>query len=221
MPQTIQVDGKDVEVFTKEELEQQAQAAVSKFKEDNPDVSQDLEKLEAQFAAKEKELEGLKSKDLNFSTLRSQVDGLKKELETKVAAAKKEVLEGVLQDHFNDTVKALSRGDEEVQKKIEFHYKRIQDVAATKEEVNKKLTDAWVLATKPESQDVLNTSVISSGGVARIRPRSGVQQFSPQEKELARKMAASVPGLDIKLEDKDFDRAINITRGERGTFEQI
>lgn len=221
MSQKVEIDGVETEVFTATEVEAQKQAALEAFRKENPDVSQDIDKLEKQIAERETELKKLKEKDMNFGNLRQQVDDLKKDLDTKVSAAKKEVLEGVLQDHFSETLKILSHGDDELQKKIEFHYKRIQDVAATREEVNKKLTDAWTLATRVEQPDALNSSVISSGGVARIRPGSGKSQFSAEEKALAQKMAASVPGLDIKLEDKDFEKPLNITRGGTGSYEQM
>lgn len=195
--------GTDIEVFTADELQQQREAALEEYKTGNPDKSDELAKLQDELKTKEEELTKLKGKDLNFSTLRTQKealekekDDLKKEIDEKIGTAKREILEGVLKDHYLDSLKALAGDDPELQKKIEHEYGRIKDAAATKEEVARKLRDAWVLATKQDDPGALNSAVVSSGGVSRLHIKSD-KKFSPEEVELGRKLG---------LESKDFEK---------------
>ena len=202
--------GVQIEVFTPEEIEADKQAAIEKYKEDNPDKSDEIDSLQAELKNKEEELTKLKNKDFNFANLRSQketaegkIEEIKKEIDTKIESAKKEVLESVMKDHYNETLKILASEDEEFKKKIEFNYKRIQDIPTTKEELTKKLTDALALATKPENLDALNVSVISSGGVSKLNLKSQEKKFTPEEKEFGKKLGSAG---GIKLEDKDFEQ---------------
>ena len=185
MPTEITLeDGTVQTVLSAEEIQAkidaEKQAAIEDYKSKNPDKSEELTKAQ-------EELAKFKEKDLNFGNLRTQkeeaerkVQEILKGVDEKIGTVKKEVLEDVLQDHYNDTIKTLAGGDAELQKKIEFHYKRLTDAATTKEEATKKLTDAFVLATKSDDPGALNASVISSGGVHR----PNIKQTSPVTPEL-------------------------------------
>lgn len=196
MPQTIvDNEGNESEVYTAEELEEQRNEAVETYKAENPDKTEELDALQADLTTAKEELEKAGKKDLNFAELRKQkeaaekkVDDITAQIDEKVGQAKKEVLESVMKDHYNETLLGLAGDDEELKKKVEFQFNRLTDIASTKEEITKKLTDAWVLATKPED-NVLNTSVISSGGVSRMNIRSTEPKFSPEEKAIGRKLA--------------------------------
>ncbi len=208
MPETIHKDGVEIEVFTAEELEAQRQAAIDQYKAENPDKSSELTELQAQLQAKEQELTGLKDKDLNFKNLRVQKEAaekkaeeLVKEIDAKISKAKNEVIEGVMKDHYGETLKALAGDDEDLKKKIEANYKRLGDSATTKDEISRKLRDAWVLTGKVDSQDALNTSVLSSGGVGKLNIKSQKNTFTPEEKDFAKKMAGLA---GITLKDEDF-----------------
>lgn len=197
MPQTIQNDaGEDVEVFTAEELEAQKTAALEEYKTANPDKAEEMAKLQ-------EELAKFKAKDLNFGNLRDQKEGVEKKLadllagvDEKIVTAKKEILEGVLKDHFNETLKSLAGEDAELQKKIELHYNRLTDSAVTKQEVASKLRDAWVLATKQDDPGALSTAVISSGDVSKLPYKSGDKKLSPEEKELGAKFGITAEDLN-------------------------
>lgn len=202
-------DGSEVEVFTADEIEAQRSAAIEEYKVANPDKTVEVTGLQETLKTALEDLDKLKGKDLNFNNLRTakekaeaDVKALKEEIDLKIGAAKKEILEGVMVDHYNDTVKALAGDDVELKKKIEFQYKRLVDSASTKEEVTKKLTDAWVLASKKEDGGAFNTTVISSGGVGNINARSD-KKFSPEEKAFAQKLAESA---GLKLEEADFNK---------------
>lgn len=208
MPTNITLeDGSTIEAYTPEEVEEIKNQATEEQRAE-------IEAKEAELAKANEELEKFRGKDLNFGNLRSQkeaaeaqVKELTKGLDERIKAAqeetRKEILESVLADHKNETLKSLVGEDEELKKKVELHYNRLTDPATTKEEITKKLSDAYFLATKPEGENALTTSVISSGGVAPIRLKPKEGQLSPEEKALAQKLA-DAGGLG-KLEEQDFN----------------
>lgn len=190
-------EGNEVQVVSQEDLETLER-----------EKNEALEKAQEELRLKEEELEKLKSKDLNFSNLRQQkdhaekqVETLKSEIDEKLNNVKKEVFEGVLKDHYSEILKNLSSDDEDLKKKIEFHYNRLNDPATSKSEVDKKLRDAWALATHQDAPNTFNSSVISSGYAAPF-VSSVKKNFSQDEKDLARRMA-SAGGLT--LDEKDFN----------------
>lgn len=205
MSQTIKdADGNDIEVFSNDELEAQKQEAIEQYKAENPDKTDELTALQAELAEKEDLLAKAGDKDKNFVALRKakedaekKVEDILKGVDEKLKTAKKEILEGVMQDHKNDTLKVLSGGDAELEKKLEYHYKRLGDVASTKEEITNKLKDAYVLATKQEAGDISGT-VLGSGGVGRLNIKSNSPKFSPEEKELGAKFGLTDEDLKGK-----------------------
>ena len=216
MPQTItDSGGEEIEVFTSEELKEQQEEAVEKYKEENPDKTEEMEALEKERdEAKSKEeelqkqLDGELDKDKNFANLRKQkeeaeekAEGIEKTIDEKVATVKNEILEGNVKDFKKEQLDELAGDDKELREKIEFHYDRIKDTAVTKEEVSKKLRDSWTLATAGERQEV-SGSAFSSGGATGGKPKAQ-STFSSEEKDLAKKLAEAG---GLKLEDKDFNK---------------
>lgn len=199
MPKTINdTEGNEIEVFTQAELETQKTEAIEQFKKDNPDKADELKTAQ-------EELEKLKGKDMNFANLRAQkeaadkkVEDILKGVDEKVANVKKEVLEGVMKDHYNDTIKNLSGGDKDVEAKIELQYKRIADTAGTKDEIAKKLQDAALLAGVNRGSSFDN-SAFSSGGVSKIKIENK-SPLSEDEKDLLGKLA-NAGGITLKPED--------------------
>lgn len=185
--------GEDITVFTQEELDAQKEEFLEQYKAENPDKSDEI-------AALEEELLGLKNKDQNFVALRKakddaekKISDITKEIDDKITLVKKEVMEGVMKDHYNDTLKSLAGEDAEMIKKVEFHFKRLGDVASTKAEISNKLRDAYLLANKNEDGGV-DASVFSSGGVGRLNIKND-KKFTQEEKEM---------GAKFGLTDKDF-----------------
>lgn len=209
MSQKITNDqGDEIEVFTNEELEAQKQAAIEEYKTNNPDKTPELTKLQEDLKTKEEELKKLQDKDLNFTNLRTakekaekEIQDLKTSIDDKIGAAKKEILEGVMKDHYNDVLKNLVGDDKELLAKVELQYKRLADSASTKEEIAKKLNDAYTLATGNVKSDI-PTGAWSSGGVGRLKVDSNNKpKLTPEEIEVAKKLAEAG---GIKLEEKDF-----------------
>jgi len=204
MPQKIINDqGDEIEVFTNEELEQQKASAIEEYKINNPDKSADITKLQEEKAKIETELKGLKDKDFNFANVRKalsdkdeEIKKLTDSIDVKIQGAKKEILEGVMKDHYIDTIKGLAGEDKQLLEKIEYQYKRLADPASTKEEVEKKLNDAFVLATgnKPS----FDGSAFSSVGAGRIQVGEK-PKLSPEEQDLLNKLANAG---NIKIDNK-------------------
>lgn len=191
MPQTIQqADGTEIEVFTAEEVQAK---------------NEELMKATSEASKLADELSKLREKDLNFSKLREQkddaekrVDKLKVEMDEKLEQTKKELFEGALKDHYNDALTSLA-GDEETKKKIEYHYNRLSDKTTTKQDIDKKLRDAWALSQdKPASS---MGAAFSSGGMGYVKPSSTPKTFSKEEVELGKEIARAG---GLKLSDEDF-----------------
>ena len=204
MSEIINKDGVDIEVFTQDEIEQHKIDAIEAFKAENPDKTEELTSLQTELETANAELEKLKSVDKSVSHFKKEateaqkkVEEITKSIDEKILNVKREVLEGVMSDHKNDTLKALAGGDAELEKKIEYHYKRLGDVASTKAEITNKLKDAYVLAAKQEAPDAVNMNVFSSGGVGRLNIKSNNPQFSAEEKEL---------GAKFGLKEEDFKK---------------
>ncbi len=200
--------GEDVEVYTADEIEQQKQEAIDQYKTDNPDKTTELADVQEKLKTAEEKLSKTDDKDKNFSALRKakedaekKVEDILKGVDEKITTVKKEVLEGVMKDHYNDTLKALAGDDEELAKKIEFNYKRLADPAATKSEMNAKFQDAYRLSVSAEDANALTSSVISSGSIGKLNIKSTDKKFTAEEKAMAQKLAAAG---GMKLEDKDF-----------------
>lgn len=193
--------GADLEVFTAEEKE----AALEEYRQANPDKSEELSNKEEELKTVQEELEKLKTKDHNFEKLRDSkkvaegkvtLEELEKKIKEEVALAQKSILEGVNKDHYVSELSSLTGDDDELKKKIELQYNRLTDPATTKQDISKKLRDAWLLATRTEELSSLNSAVLSSGGVSRLNFK-GNKKFSQEDKELGQKF-----GLDAK----DFEK---------------
>jgi len=207
MPTTVIIDGEEKEVFTTEELESQKQEVIEKFKSENPDRANEIQTLQNALKETEEELVKYKDKDLNFSNLRKEKEQLEKNLkditgniDIKIESAKREIMEGVLKDHYSGTLSRLSSGDKELEKKIEYHYKRISDPSSTKDEIEKKLQDAFILAGGVKSPN--NNGVFSSAGAGKfnLEPKA---PLTDEQKEVLGKLAGSV---GLKIDDKNINQ---------------
>ena len=190
-----EVTGEDIEVYTEAEIAEREerikteavaplQAELDKAKEDLAKATDDLTKAgdkDQNFAALRK------AKDDAETKLAEALGNVDKTIEEKLGQFKSDILTSVQQDHFNDILKSLSGGDGELAKQIKFQYDRIKDVAGTKEEMTKKMSDAYLLATGPTEPNALNSTVLSSGGVSFQRPGGSSAPLSADEKELGSK----------------------------------
>lgn len=170
MPETIKrEDGTEVTVYSADEL-----AAASKAEADKAvaaataPIAADLEKAKADLAK-------LNEKDFNFGTLRTKVE----ELEGKQATAKADALAEFEANSRNrmaeQAVKSLADGDEELEKKIQFHLKKLSVEVKTEEDMKKAVRDAFVLARQDEKGLDPTAGAFGSGGAAPLTPRPASQ----------------------------------------------
>ena len=167
-----------------------------------------IEEAEKARAKNGEELSSLKNKlakqedkEFNFKRLKDYTDAERAKLsETELELKKQqEKLEEdqqkwaeQLETSWKDEALAVFGGtDVELRKKIGFHYDRIKDEARTKDEISKKMKDAYNLATgrafvgpNPITQAASSTS---SGNLAPSKK----EKLSDAQKELGRKLGLS------------------------------
>ncbi len=166
-------EGDEIEALTEEELEAEKKAAVDTA------VKESNDKLTAKETELAKALEDLKKyqdKDYNFKGARDQienkskeVDEIRKELDTlkgSVVSELAKLKDSSVAEHKSEILKVLAGEDEELKKKIEFNYERFKDPSDTKDQVEQKLKDSYLIATGSSVPNKLS-SVISS---AKARP---------------------------------------------------
>jgi Mg2+ and Co2+ transporter CorA len=159
--------------------------------------------LKTELDTAKKELVGLSDKDLNFKNLREKVAGLETKLTDSQKAiddANKKALEGMqapLNEAKDITISSLAGADEELKKKIQFHFDRIKDETLTVEQMKKKVRDAYLLAT--EKTIDLSGQIISSAGAGMHIPLTPKKEMTPELKGLASKLGLT--DEDIKKHD--------------------
>ena len=136
---------------------------------------------------------------MNFAEVRKQkelaeqkVKDLQKTQETEIEGLKKLITGNA----FENGLDTLAGDDKDLREKITFHYNRIKDPSDTKKDIEKKLRDAYILATgtTPETRGV-DLSSFSSGvsPITKGAPQSGskikpeVQQFGMEKFGLTEK----------------------------------
>ena len=205
MPQTIiNSEGNEVEVFTPEEVQAEREAVLAQVKQEK---DAELNAAQAELQKANEKLGKFESKDLNFAKLREQkedaesrVDKIKQDMEASLGKFKQEILEGVSKDYYNETLGSLAGDDAELKKKIEFEYGRLNDPVNSKEDISKKLRDAYSHATRIEDAGAFNAETVSSGGAAKPRFKTS-GSFSADEIAFGKKLAQAG---GVKLEDSDF-----------------
>lgn len=156
-------------------------------------------------AQKDKEAQELKeklakleNKDYNFKKLRDMTD---EEVE-KLSVVEKNLIERSekleeetrswtqrqIDSHKADALAVLVGDDSELQKKVEFHYGRISDPAVTREEIAKKMREAYLLATGGSRQviDPINRAASYSSNVPANNRKSS--EFTQDQRDLAAKL---------------------------------
>lgn len=195
MPEKIEKDGEEIEVFTQEEIDAQKTEAIDKYKEENPDNAEEMTEL------KEK-LQKAEDKETNFSKLRKiaedkgikldekdeEFDKFREENKKEISELRNEVLTGKRTEAINK----LS-DDPEERKKIKFHLDRLSKSDDDQEAFDSNLKDAYFLTTK---QEVKVPDYISSAGAGGSSVKE--EELSPDQKEL---------GSKLDITDDDYKNA--------------
>jgi len=209
-------NGNEVEAFGPEEVEEKIDEARSEaIDETAANRQEEIEKMEEEMETLKEELENTKAqfeketeKEKNFEKLRNIKDDREKqikELEVKMEETKKNLEEKInelesLSDQkvVEDTILKLSRGNEELKKKIWYEYNRFQGAAANIEERNKRISDAYLLATGQKLDTELAWDVLSSSGGQL--PEVKGEELTQEQRELAHKLGIS----DAELKKRGY-----------------
>lgn len=185
-------------------IEKQPDEEVDAEQKPEKDYEALLSEKDKQIEEVQKELAGLKNKEFNFKKLRDMTESERSELTEKekelmqrqdeLEENQKSFTETVIQGHKNDALAVLAGDDKDLRDKIEYHYNRISDKATTKEDINKKVKDAYLLATGGRSAaiDQISRAVSYQGGGGIVKSSDG---FSSEQKELASRLGITEEDL--------------------------
>lgn len=149
-----------------------------------------LAEKNAELAESHKKLAGLENKDFNFKHLRDMNAEEKAKLtaqelelrqrQEKVEEETKKLRENqeqftksTVEEYRDDAITMAVGEDEEVKKKVLYHYDRIKDEARTKTEIRKKVQDAVKLARDDSAGNPMFRANPNLGGEAPPRRGKG------------------------------------------------
>jgi len=186
-------DGTEREVFTQEEIDAQSQSAIDKYKEENPNNSEELKTIK-------EELEKEKEKEKNFAKLRKIAEdkGIKLDEKDEALEEKDKEFSKFQEDtrsEINNLRNDITTGkrteainklseDVEERKKIKFHLDRLSKPDDDQEAFESNLKDAYFLTTKQEVQVPDYISSVGAGG----GKQKGEEELSDGAKALANEL---------------------------------
>ena len=145
------------------------------------------EALMAEVAEKNEKLKGYEGKEMNFNKVRDAAEKAEKEKDEIKSKLEKE-LDDERMARINDrkevVIGAIAGKDEELKKLVEFHYSKFSGDAKTPEEIEARAKEAYVLATKGQSNPVKQQqSAGSAGGV--VNAGTANREVDPEVKTWA------------------------------------
>jgi hypothetical protein len=186
-------DGKEIEVFTAEEVAAREAAALELYQKDHPDQSAALAAAETAKAAAEKSLAdalaaGGDTKDENIKNLRIAVktanDNTEK-VKTEMTAAIDALKAAPTKEYESELVARLGGTDKDLKEKIEIRYKELAGMpSGTKAEVRARMEAAYQLAAGKPAATILDGGVTSAGS----RGDGGMPQAGTQENDNSKAM---------------------------------
>ncbi len=186
--------GNEVEAMTPDEVDAEISKKVDEKVQDyikeHPE-QKDIIETKKQLDEARAKLEKFENKDYNFEQLRGGKEAAEskvKELEEKITNEIAGVKKVIFDDTYNKTLTTLSNGDDELKKKIEFHYNRLKDASDSREMIEKKLRDSYVLATGSSIPNELNKIISSSGAPLPINNNQGKASISKDVSNVAHKL---------------------------------
>ena len=178
MVELFDSEGNAIEAFTKEEHEEA--------------LKQEIDKKDEELKIVNEKLEGLTNKDANFKALREEKEKIEKENKELKGQLSEQIVgikSSIEKDKIDNTISVMAAGDEEVAKKIKFHYDRIIKPEDTDEEKKAKLGDAFKLALGGDKTPDVLSSTMSAAGAGKIVGNK--TSFSPELIELGNKFGLS------------------------------
>ena len=180
-------DGTTVETVDASEYE--------RLKEESEEKAKEAEELKKQLA-------GEKDKDKNFGSLRKktqQAEEEKQQMITKLSDLEKKIVEKEEQDKkkneefLDGTLTTYAQGNEELKKKLAFHYNEFAGTPSTMKEVQERVAKAYRLATDEAAPglDKLNKGFSAHGSGFISKPS---EDFMDTEagKDLSKRLFAGI-----------------------------
>jgi hypothetical protein len=172
MAKFLDKDGKEVEAYTVEEFEAKKKEALDEYVKNNPDKSGELTAAQQALAEAQKkiqDLEGSGGDDAQKKRLKTERDdALKavKDIETKLMNDMKALKDSVFGSKKTKILDALSGGDVEKRKKIEFEFDGFKGDVTNEVELEQRLVKAATLVngTKPAPDFMNNMGDASKRG---------------------------------------------------------
>lgn len=169
MPMKVtDADGKEIEVVTPDEAAAQAKEAADAA------VAAATKAAEEKAAQDKAELDRLRAEERNWKELREKADKgseAEKKAQEALEEAKKarETAEATAQKSLTETkdaaIKSLSGGNEELAKKIAHHFENsTTGPTGTKEEIEARVRNAYILATATPQPGALTGAAVSGAG---------------------------------------------------------
>lgn len=152
MAKLFDVDGNEVEAYTQDELKAKQEEAIAEHLKSNPDKSAEVSRLQADLDAAKKKIkeseEGGNASDQQKARLKAAKEDAENALKTTIEKFSSEVnalKETITSGTKNKVMKALSKGDKEMEAKLDLKYKSLMktgDYENTEEGITKALTEA-------------------------------------------------------------------------------
>lgn len=152
MAKLFDVDGNEVEAYTQDELKAKQEEAIAEHLKNNPDKSAEVEKLRADLEAAKKKIkeseDGGGASDQQKARLKAAKEEAENALKTTIEKFSSEVnalKETITSGTKNKVMKALSKGDKDMEAKLDLKYKSLMktgDYDNTEEGITKALTEA-------------------------------------------------------------------------------
>ena len=182
----------DIEI----ELDKVKEEVKAEAEENSKVLANEITTLQDTIEEKEKELDKVGDKDLNFGKLRKQKEeaekrltDMKGDLESKIAGVEEKINNSKVDNEINK----LANGDSELADKIKYHLNNFkpdeeQDSKKKEENFKSRLDNAFLLANG-KSNNSLSMDAVSSGG--DYVPLSENKPISEDAKDVARKLGLS------------------------------
>lgn len=184
------------------------------------EVKKATEALVAEKLALEEKLKGFENKDLNFSNLRNKTaEEIKKAEDEKAKAIAdvenlskqvtemKELANKTAEERKERLVSVYAGKDDEMKKKILFHFDRVKGNASSEAEIEAAIKDAYILATGGSADQNVLRGVQSASVVGnRVNAVPSNTEVTPELKEATDKFNQHISDPKLKITDEDFKK---------------
>ncbi len=205
-------NGEEIEVYTSAEVEERTKAAaeeakgkaLEEYKAQNPDKGEEVEKLKNILTETEKKLQealdaGGDEKNPQIIRLRQERDEAKKNAESAVKGLEvklEQFRKEYIGDAKTDWLNKLSNGNEDLKKKIEYHFDNYRSSAVTKKDIEERMTVAYQLATGNKPTPGFLDGKTSGGdrGLGGYAGAGATKELTPNQKAI---------GAVLGITDKD------------------